>query len=77
MARFRRKPAVVDAVQFRADAPIDEWPEGVDADAITGEAMIETLEGPLMVSDGDWIVTGIAGEKYPVKPAYSLASMKR
>lgn len=30
--------------------------------------MIKTLEGDLKVSPGDWIITGIKGEKYPCKP---------
>lgn len=29
---------------------------------------IETLEGPHIVSDGDWIIRGIKGELYPCKP---------
>lgn len=29
---------------------------------------IDTLEGGHIVCPGDWIVTGIAGERYPVKP---------
>lgn len=29
---------------------------------------VHTLEGPLHVSDGDWIITGVKGEKYPCKP---------
>lgn len=35
----------------------------------TDEEMdIETLEGVMHASIGDYIVTGIRGEKYPVKP---------
>lgn len=30
--------------------------------------MIKTLEGDLKVSPGDWIITGVQGEKYPCKP---------
>lgn len=30
--------------------------------------MIGTLEGEHIVSDGDWIITGIKGERYPCKP---------
>lgn len=30
--------------------------------------MIKTLEGDLKVSPGDWIITGVKGEKYPCKP---------
>ena len=30
---------------------------------------IDTLEGGHIVCPGDWIITGIAGEHYPCKPA--------
>ena len=30
---------------------------------------IETLEGGHIVCPGDWIITGVAGENYPCKPA--------
>lgn len=29
---------------------------------------IETLEGTMRADIGDWIVTGVNGEQYPVKP---------
>jgi hypothetical protein len=29
---------------------------------------IDTLEGGHIVCPGDWIITGVAGEKYPCKP---------
>lgn len=32
------------------------------------ELNINTLEGPQRVLPGDWIIKGIAGELYPVKP---------
>ncbi len=32
------------------------------------EMIIQTLEGPLKASPGDWIITGIRGEQYPCKP---------
>ena len=32
------------------------------------EMEIETLEGTLHASVGDWIITGVNGEKYPCKP---------
>lgn len=32
------------------------------------EMDIDTLEGKMHASKGDWIVTGTKGEKYPVKP---------
>lgn len=30
--------------------------------------IIKTLEGPHIISDGDWIITGVKGERYPCKP---------
>lgn len=30
--------------------------------------IIETLEGPLHASPGDYIITGVNGEQYPCKP---------
>ncbi|MGL4913913.1 MAG: hypothetical protein ACRC3Y_15940, partial [Romboutsia sp.] len=32
------------------------------------EFTVQTLEGPLKASVGDWIITGIRGEQYPCKP---------
>ena len=32
------------------------------------EITIDTLEGKMLASPGDWIITGIYGEKYPCKP---------
>lgn len=32
------------------------------------ELIIDTLEGQLKASPGDWIITGIQGEQYPCKP---------
>ncbi len=35
---------------------------------ITEEETVETLEGTLHASVGDYIITGVQGEIYPVKP---------
>lgn len=32
------------------------------------EITIDTLEGRMVASPGDWIITGVHGEKYPCKP---------
>lgn len=63
--KFRKKPVVIEAMQFFINTP-DGWPLGVYKDG-DGHA-IDTLEGPLHVSEGDWIITGIKGERYPCKP---------
>ena len=30
--------------------------------------IIDTLEGKMTASPGDWIITGVNGEQYPCKP---------
>ena len=30
--------------------------------------LIDTLEGKMIVDPGDWIITGVNGERYPCKP---------
>lgn len=39
-------------------------------EAVRTETMvsIETLEGVMTANPGDWIITGIKGERYPCKP---------
>ena len=66
--KYRKKPVVIEAVLWNGQ--VSEWfiilnNFGVK-DSLVG--VIETLEGPMKVSYGDWIVRGIKGELYPCKP---------
>ena len=76
--KFRKKPIVIEAEQFE---PLQKpWPEGVTQyererqEHASGASStwygwrIDTLEGPMEVTPGDWIITGVKGEKYPCKP---------
>ena len=69
MPKFRKKPVVIEAHQFFDDKP---FPEGVcdcgEKPAEIAGAHIHTLEGTHEVSPGDWVITGIQGERYPCKP---------
>ena len=65
MTKYRKKPIVVEAEQFYPDKY--PWPDGV-LGAEDHWTWISTLEGELGVSPGDWIITGVKGEKYPCKP---------
>lgn len=40
----------------------------VNAEKVDRTTYIETLEGRMKAEKGDWIITGVNGEKYPVKP---------
>ncbi|MES5403654.1 MULTISPECIES: hypothetical protein [Streptococcus] len=43
-------------------------PVVVEAEQVDTVQYIETLEGKMKASAGDWIITGVNGERYPVKP---------
>ncbi|MBS6626413.1 MAG: hypothetical protein KH274_02960 [Veillonella sp. oral taxon 780] len=43
-------------------------PVVIEAYQTDKEMIIQTLEGPMQASVGDWIITGIRGEEYPCKP---------
>ncbi len=73
MARFRKRSIIVVAEQWWPGKDIPGVQELVYdlADGSTApacRAVIETLEGPLIVNPGDWIITGVQGEQYPCKP---------
>lgn len=77
MAKFRKKPVVIEAVQHFADmgthtAEIPIWLIEACSNGTVycfGEnTFIKTLEGNMKVNDGDWIIRGVAKELYPCKP---------
>lgn len=39
----------------------------IDAVRLTEPVEIETLEGIMVGEPGDWLITGVKGEKYPCK----------
>lgn len=42
--------------------------------AMRGHGWIDTLEGGHIVCPGDWIITGLQGERYPCKPDIFVAT---
>lgn len=42
-------------------------PAIVDAVQLTKRVEIETLEGVMVGNPGDWLITGVQGEKYPCR----------
>lgn len=71
MAKFRKRPVIIEAVQYHESMRAeDKLPDGVYIVPWLGKGdlpTIHTLEGDHIVSDGDWVITGVAGEKYPCK----------
>lgn len=42
-------------------------PIPVTARQVDKKTIVETIEGPLTAQSGDWIITGVDGEEWPVK----------
>lgn len=72
MNQYRKKPVVVEAIQWNGENEVEvsrlmnektfsvQYPENT----IT----IFTFEGEMTANLGDWIIKGVKGEFYPVKP---------
>lgn len=72
MPFFRKLPVTIEAMQFtEADKnKVFNWVGGnryADFDASKPVLKIETLEGVMTVSIGDWVIRGVRGEFYPCK----------
>jgi len=74
MPRFRKRALVIYAEQW-IPAPnasrVHADRLGVrynGSDGYGPMGLIKTREGPMRVRPGDWIITGVAGERYPCKP---------
>ena len=75
--KFRKKPVVIDAVQFTSDdeACITALKEMGLTPAIVcydkkthaPSLSIKTLEGTMVANVGDWVIKGVNGEFYPCK----------
>jgi len=74
--KYRKKPVVIEAVQFFDDAEtlmklsifMDQDIHVSCEDAENPVLFIETLEGSMKAAFGDYIIKGIKGEFYPCKP---------
>ena len=67
MPNFRKKPVVISAEQWFPDKPVEGVLVPEPGCTIQCEPHIETLEGHVFVSPGDWIITEIIQEKYICK----------
>lgn len=75
MPKFRKKPVVIEAVQYNGmnadqiarfmghDDPVTDNSGGHTMSML----VIATLEGAMTASTGDWIIKGVKGEFYPCR----------
>jgi hypothetical protein len=83
MPQFRKKPVVIEAVQWDGKKLSEAAPEWMRAALnspgnpgntagcvmrMHDEIHIGTLEGVMVAKPGDWIIRGVKGELYPCKP---------
>lgn len=76
MAKYRKKPIIIDAIQWTGDneEEIYAWEREVVKDynlvvrSDGGFVYVDTLEGSTKAKKGDWIICGMKGETYPCKP---------
>jgi hypothetical protein len=82
--QFQKRPIVIEAVRWTGAnlEEVVRWCEGLPAVAKALPTKlsfdlarppvivptITTLEGVMVVSEGDWIICGVNGELYPCKP---------
>ena len=57
-----------DWPQWGQDAWLKQFDEPGSIYPLAGALCICTLEGSLVISNGDWIIQGVHGEIYPCKP---------
>ena len=80
MAKYRKKPVVIEAFEWTGGPDQTEDPEWI-IDAIRTNLVwfnnpgtkhcnmeIKTLEGNHVANQGDYIIKGVKGEIYPCKP---------
>lgn len=75
MAKYRKKPVVIEAVQFTGNNA-DEIAAFTKGKAVpygnsSGRVdylSITTLEGTMRADINDWVIKGVKGEFYPCKP---------
>lgn len=70
--RFRKKPVVIEAIQFvghnDAECLAFVGDAGFDPPENRPSIIIRTLEGDMRAEVGDWIIRGVNSEHYPCKP---------
>jgi len=73
MKKYRKKPVVIEAMQFtdKTKDQVHTWVAcNTAADFENGKPVlrIQTLEGIMTASFSDFIIKGVNGEFYPCKP---------
>jgi hypothetical protein len=76
MAKFRKKPVIVEAEQFFMRGNPEHYPEGIRWDHDEGSYYVTTIHGQkAYLTDEDFVITEPDGlHHYPCKPAIFAAN---
>ena len=72
--RYRKKPVVIEAVKWngvKVSEVVDWVREALEDNTLFRmgcDVIVDTLEGKMKASPGDYIIKGVQGELYPCKP---------
>jgi hypothetical protein len=71
--KYRKKPAVIEAVQWKGDnleevLSLVNDTRAIEKSLYDESLVICALEGEIKADKNDWIIKGIKGECYPYKP---------
>lgn len=83
MAKYRKKPVIIEAIQFKREniKDVKEFITGVChifyVQGMVTHIEIETLEGDMKANIGDYIIKGVKGEFYPCKPDIFKATYEK
>ena len=76
--KYRKKPVVIEAIRFTTvEALKKAFPDIFVYKKYKKKVVIQTLEGEIVISKGDYIIKGIKGEYYPCKPDVFEESYER
>lgn len=76
--KYKKKPMVIEAIRFTTvEALKKAFPDIFVYKKYKKKVVIQTLEGEMVISKGDYIIKGIKGEYYPCKPDIFEESYER
>lgn len=68
VTKFRMKPVVVTAEQWFSDKEVEGVTDLVPDLGLVANPVVYTPNGPVRIEPGEWIITDVAGERYPCRP---------
>lgn len=75
--KYRKKPVEIDAIQWTGDNKLEIFDFCNMSYINDQELRIQTLEGSMIASVGDYIIKGVKGEFYPCREDIFLLTYEK